>query len=423
MDDITTNQRNEVRLMPAGRRLWLWWVLAGLVGCGVGGPVGVALGVPGNIIENGYMSISLGGIITGMAVTGAVMVRLLRRPLPGASSDSELATIKPLIVLLVFLLLPCHSAQAQSLDVTVAGYGLSIGNSQRVTGIRINAVDRHVEEVNGLNLTFWNPGKNSDAVYNGITLGLIGTKSRRINGVALSGIGVTGREHVRGIAAGTLGVGAGNLTGVAVGLIMVDVKERFRGINISGFWTGNSKQLDGLTLCPGGAMAQHIRGATIGGVAAGADSSLTGLGLSIGGVYSAHLRGVAVAGLGVGAEDMNGIALALGGIGGKRLDGIMLAGLGLGATERISGVAFGGVVIFAPEVNGFAAGALNGLYIDRINLEDFLHFKMANQRFTGLSIGLVNYTARLKGVQLGLLNFAGNNPRWLRLLPLVNVHL
>jgi hypothetical protein len=49
-----------------GRRLWFWWVLAGLVGYGVGGPLGVALGTPGYIIENGFMSISFGGILTGV---------------------------------------------------------------------------------------------------------------------------------------------------------------------------------------------------------------------------------------------------------------------------------------------------------------------------------------------------------------------
>ena len=91
--------------------------------------------------------------------------------------------------------------------------------------------------------------------------------------------------------------------------------------------------------------------------------------------------------------------------------------------ERIRGIAVGTLVAFAPEVTGLMVGGLNGLYIDRIDLEDFLHFEMANERFRGLSIGFVNYTAELKGVQLGLFNYAGNNPRWLRLLPLVNVHL
>jgi serine/threonine-protein kinase len=66
MEDITANQRNEVQSTPVGRRLWFWWMLAGLVGYGVGGPTGVALGNPGWIIENGFMSISLGGILTGV---------------------------------------------------------------------------------------------------------------------------------------------------------------------------------------------------------------------------------------------------------------------------------------------------------------------------------------------------------------------
>jgi len=348
--------------------------------------------------------------------------------------------VKSLIILSIALLilLETHTARAQSLDIALDGYGLSIGNSSRFTGLRINAVDRQVERINGLNLTLWNPGKNPDAVYNGMTLGLIGTKARRIHGIALSGIGVNAREHIRGIAAGTLGVGAGSLTGVAAGLILVDVKQRLRGVAIAGAWTGQSQRLEGLALSPGVAMAKSVRGATIGGLFAGGGQSLTGLALSPGGFYSARLRGGGIGGLGgggedlrgifagglfVGCENLDGIACSLGGIGGLSLDGIMLAGLGLGAEERIRGIAIGSALVFAPEATGLTVGALNGLYIDRIDLEDFLHFNLVNQRFTGLSIGLVNYSARLKGVQLGLVNYAGNNPRWLRLLPLVNVHL
>ena len=41
----------------------------------------------------------------------------------------------------------------------------------------------------------------------------------------------------------------------------------------------------------------------------------------------------------------------------------------------------------------------------------------------GVSIGLFNQTEYLNGVQVGLLNYAGNNPGWARWLPLVNVHI
>jgi hypothetical protein len=310
--------------------------------------------------------------------------------------------VKPLIFLAAFLVMACDSARAQSLDIAASGYGLSIGNSKRITGIRINAVDRQVEQVNGLNLTLWNPGKSPDAVYNGIALSLIGTKAQRINGTALSGIGVNASEHLTGIAAGMLGVGAGSLTGVAAGLITVDIKERVRGISIAGMWTRDCMQLDGLVISPGAAVAKNVRGATIGGVGAAGGQSLTGLSLGVGGFYSAHLRGVGIGGVGgggeelrgifagglfVGTRNLDGIAGTLGGIGGETLDGVMLAGLGLGAAERIRGVAIGSLLVFAPDVTGLMAGAINGLYIDRIDLEDFLHFKLVNERFTGLSSG------------------------------------
>ncbi len=313
---------------------------------------------------------------------------------------------------------------AQSIDLAVSGYGLSIGNSSRFSGIRMNAVDERVERVNGLNLTLWNPGTNPAAIYNGMTLGIIGTKARRIDGIALSGIGVNARDRLRGVAAGALGVGAGSLTGLAIGMIAVDIRERARGITLAGIWTGNDEQrLDGLAVSPGATMSRVVRGGLVGGVFAASTEGLTGLAISLGGVYGAPLRGLAVAGVGAGGTDIDGVAVSLGGIGGGTMDGVMLAGLGLGATERIRGVAIGGGLVFAPEVKGVAIGALNGLYIDRIDLEDFIHFKLANRRFTGLSVGLINYTAHLNGVQLGLLNYAGNNPRWLRLLPLINLNL
>jgi len=100
----------------------------------------------------------------------------------------------------------------------------------------------------------------------------------------------------------------------------------------------------------------------------------------------------------------------------------VLAGLGLGSTERIRGLAVGGGLVIAPEVVGVAAGLFTGFYIDRIDLENFMHVKRVNKRLTGLSIGLVNTTDQLRGLQIGLLNHAANNPRGLRLLPLVNAH-
>lgn len=321
------------------------------------------------------------------------------------------------------LLLVPTVASAQSLDLALAGHGVSLGNSPRFTGLRLNVSDRGVQRIDGLNLTLWNPKDNPDAVYNGVTLGLVGIKARHLHGLAVGGIGVNARERISGIAAGTLGVAAQDLDGLAAGLFLVDVRRRVRGIAIAGFWTGEADRFEGLALSAGGATADDLRGIGIGGLFTVGTKRLDGVALAGGTVFSERLRGLAVGGIGVGGLDVDGVAASFGGIGGARLDGIFLAGLGTGASERLRGIAVGGVLVFARETQGITVGALNGLYVDRIDLEDFLHFNLANRRATGLSIGLVNYTAELKGVQIGLLNYAKNNPRWLRLLPLVNLHL
>ena len=62
--------------------------------------------------------------------------------------------------------------------------------------------------------------------------------------------------------------------------------------------------------------------------------------------------------------------------------------------------------------------ALNG-----IGFRDRLQFEKVNERHTGIALGGINYTRELRGVQIGLLNYARNNPRWARLLPFVNVHM
>jgi hypothetical protein len=41
----------------------------------------------------------------------------------------------------------------------------------------------------------------------------------------------------------------------------------------------------------------------------------------------------------------------------------------------------------------------------------------------GLSVALYNRANELHGIQLGVLNYAGNNPKGLRMLPFINLHL
>jgi hypothetical protein len=47
-------------------------------------------------------------------------------------------------------------------------------------------------------------------------------------------------------------------------------------------------------------------------------------------------------------------------------------------------------------------------------------FNFIKRSQNGLVIGIVNYAFRVRGVQIGLVNIVRDNPRYLRVLPLMN---
>jgi len=50
-------------------------------------------------------------------------------------------------------------------------------------------------------------------------------------------------------------------------------------------------------------------------------------------------------------------------------------------------------------------------------------FNQASYNMVGLQIGIFNTAGSLHGVQIGVLNYVGDNPKWARILPLVNLNL
>jgi hypothetical protein len=70
-------------------------------------------------------------------------------------------------------------------------------------------------------------------------------------------------------------------------------------------------------------------------------------------------------------------------------------------------------------------GASLGIAMNRFHELNGLAFAAYNEvrtRQRGLTIGIYNRAEELQGVQIGLLNFAGNNGGIFRWLPLVNAH-
>ena len=59
----------------------------------------------------------------------------------------------------------------RSLDLGVSGVGISIGDSRRWTGLRLNFRDSRLEEANGINATIWGPYKGGAGRVNGLPSG------------------------------------------------------------------------------------------------------------------------------------------------------------------------------------------------------------------------------------------------------------
>ena len=284
--------------------------------------------------------------------------------------------------------------QPWSLDLTVHDVGIGIGNSKHIDGLRLNFRDVAPFTVHGVNATVWSPSERGAGDVTGLALGIPVTGAGTLRGLGL-GFALAVSKEFDGVGIGILGLGSGG---------------PLRGIFVGGLGAGTGGDIDGL--------------------------ALGGLGVGCLG----RLRGIAVAGLAVGCgEEVVGIAVGGLGVGaGGDLRGLSVAGLAVGAGGSIEGVAIAALV-GAPRIRGAVAGLVAGgrdvaglvvapAYFDLmpegsmtgVSLSAFNRIR-GEQR--GLAIGIVNYTPSLHGVQIGLVNWAGNNPSGLKLLPIVNAHL
>ncbi len=313
-----------------------------------------------------------------------------------------------------------------AINLGVHRVGLSLGNSARWNGIRINLSDRAVREVNGLNVTLWKPRENRFAVYRGIgvglapygasftglTVGLGGVVAEgTLRGVSIAGLGVVAQGDMYGINVSGLGtVSQGDMAGVNLSGLGTVAQRDMAGINVAGLGTVAQGDMRGLNVAGLGTVAEgDMEGINIGGLAAVAQGGMRGL--SVGGlavVAEEGVSGLTVAGLAiVGLESVRGIAVTLGAV---------------ESASSVRGLAVAGYRIKSPDVRGFVipvawlrAEALRGVSISAYNRV------LASQR--GLTIGLVNYARELHGFQLGVLNIAGNNRGVARVLPVMNAHL
>jgi hypothetical protein len=319
---------------------------------------------------------------------------------------------------------------AQSVDLMVNTYGLSIGDSRIVHGLRLNFRDDRMREVKGINATIWSPYSPARGDVTGMALGLPLTGARNIRGIGVGVMGVGADDSFTGLGAGLFGVGAGgDVRGIMIGGFGVGSGGNVTGLTIGGFGAGSGGNVTGITIGGFGAGAGgNVKGITFGGFGAGAGGDITGLQAGLFGVGAGgNVKGITIGGFGAGA--------------GGDVTGLTIGGFGAGAGGTIRGVAIGGFGAGAPTVRALvlsviAAGGhdvkgaiLAPVYFKvsddqgdpglmrGVSISSYNHIK-GDQR--GLTIGLFNYAWELNGVQFGVLNYAANNPKGLRLLPLFN---
>jgi hypothetical protein len=91
------------------------------------------------------------------------------------------------------------------------------------------------------------------------------------------------------------------------------------------------------------------------------------------------------------------------------------------ADRSLHGLAVGGYIVETREFRGVSLGLVRTKMSDMQGLAvaGYNHIRWEQR---GLVIGIYNRARVLKGVQIGLLNYAGNNSPGLRWLPLINAH-
>jgi hypothetical protein len=313
----------------------------------------------------------------------------------------------------------------KSLDIGSGINGISFGNSSRWNGLRFNFSDCGIETINGINITFWNPGRNPYSTVNGLAAGLApgAAKMRGLSlglaavvateelcGLNIGGLAVVSAGSSKGVNIGGLAVVSdGDLTGINFGGLAVVSNGQASGFNFGGLAVVCDKDLYGFNI--GGLAAVSngmLRGINLGGLAVVSNSSMTGInfgGLAV--VANGDLAGINIGGAAVvGAGNITGLSAAIGAIVSRGI---------------IKGINAAGYKTEAEEFKGFniACGWSEITDLKGISISGYNRITGTQ---TGLVIGLFNSADVLNGVQIGILNIAENNSGIAKILPFFNFH-
>ena len=244
-------------------------------------------------------------------------------------------------------------------------------------------------EFKAINIPFKKYGLSfgNSSEFNGIRINLADKDIKRINGLNVtfwarklkywSDNAQMQKSIVNGISTGIIPT-CGTMNGINSGVLRIVAMKEMNGLSVSGFNLYSQGNISGVSFSGLITQCDIFSGVLVSGIA---------------GAGTGGINGLAIGGLTVSSDrsDINGVAATL---------GVLYCG------------------------NDFNGAGISGLYLKSKIFRgvSFAGYSDSYEMF-GLSVALFNRTRELHGMQIGLLNYAGNNRKGLRYLPLINMHL
>lgn len=211
---------------------------------------------------------------------------------------------------------------------------------------------------------------------------------------------------------------------------------RINGINIT-FWPDRSQSFKKWYNNEAEYFSQ-INGISLGLLPLAGSMNFINIGLAGIAATPGSLSGISSGGLFTAAVRINGISVSGLLTQANTISGLAISGLLLGGTRDINGLAVAGLAVSSDvsDINGVAVspgiiycdGILNGVGIAGLYLKSNKVNGLAmgvfswSDKLRGVSIAVMNKTKQLHGLQIGLINYAANNRKIFRAMPLVNMN-
>jgi hypothetical protein len=286
---------------------------------------------------------------------------------------------KTIVLSLVILLMGGMYITAQETNSTATSNSLIIPSKKKPSNSEFKSINIPLKKYG---ISFGNSSE-----FTGIRINLSDKDIKRINGLNItfwarklkywSDNVQMQKSVVNGISTGIIPT-CGTMNGINSGLLRVVALKEMNGLSLSVLNLYSKGNINGLTVSGFITQCEVLSGFVVSGIAAA----------GVGGI-----NGLAIGGLTVSSDrnDINGVAATL---------GVLYCG------SDFNGVGVSGIFLKSETFRGFSIAGCSSSY-----------------KMFGLSIALYNRTRELHGGQIGLLNYAGNNRKGLRYLPLVNMHL